>query len=168
MELSPLRAQGTYILANISLEKGDRSTGAERNRYYREAIALLEGYAAEVPNLAEPRFIIANLYWVIGERGTAKQWAEEGLALSAGIGGKGAATKAVKYYIATEDWPNALHFLQSTVSEDSNDYEQLYDLAKLYYLNDDHESALRIYERLKREAPDLVASDPAFVRAIES
>src|SRR3990167_8332186 len=114
VELSPKRAQGKYILANISLKKGDRAQGVEeRTRYYREAIVILEEYAVEVPDLAETNYIIANLYLVLDERASAKKWADGGLVLYKERGGKGAASRAIKYYIAVEDWQNALLFMRS-------------------------------------------------------
>lgn len=169
IELSPKRAQANYILANIALKKGDKSPqAAERNQYYREGIGMLEKYAARVPNSAEPRFIIANLYFVIGDRALAKKWADEGLALYNEREEGGAPSKAVKYYIAVEDWANAVRFIEDKLGnvETSDNYEELYDLAKLYFLNDNRERALQLFERIKREKPGLVETDPAFLKAI--
>jgi len=169
VELSPQRAQGKYILANISLKKGDRAQGVEeRTRYYREAIVILEEYAVEVPDLAETYYIIANLYLVLDERASAKKWADGGLVLYKERGGKGAASRAIKYYIAVEDWQNALLFMKDIVEERGRNFEEIYDLAKLYFLTGDRDHALGIVERLRRDAPGLVETDPAFVRAIES
>lgn len=166
IELSPKRIQPWYLLANISLKKGDRATGAVRDQHYRDAIQILAEYAEKVPEYAEPRYIIAGLYFVMGERAEAAHWAAEGLALYTKPHAD-TARHAVKYYIGIEDWENALRFLQDIVDEHSDDYEQIYDLAKLYFLTGDREHALEIYERLKREAPEVVETDPAFVHAIE-
>ena len=168
VELSPKRAQGTYILANISLKKGDRAQGVEeRTRYYREAIGILEEYATEVSDLAETNYIIANLYLVLGERASAKKWADGGLALYKERGGKGAASRAIKYYIAVEDWQNALLFMKDIVEEQGRNFEEIYDLAKLSFLTGDRDKALEIVERLRRDAPGLVETAPAFMQAIE-
>jgi len=118
-----------------------------------------------VPEYAEPRYIIAGLYLVMGERTEAANWAAEGLPLYKG--GRDTANRAVKYYIGIEDWPNALRFMQDVVSEDSEKYEEVYDLAKLYFLTGDKDKALQIVERLRRDAPGLVETDSAFMRAME-
>ena len=165
IELSPKRIQPWYLLANISLKKGDKTTGAARDREYRDAIEVLKEYADTVPEYAEPRYIIAGLYLVMGERTEAANWAAEGLPLYKG--GRDTANRAVKYYIGIEDWPNALRFMQDVVSEDSEKYEEVYDLAKLYFLTGDKDKALQIVERLRRDAPGLVETDSAFMRAME-
>ncbi|RJQ34190.1 hypothetical protein C4556_03070 [Candidatus Parcubacteria bacterium] len=167
IELSPKRIQPWYLLANISLKKGDAATGIARNQAYREAIEVLKEYTELVPNYAEPRFIIAGLYLVMGERIEAANWAAEGLALYTKPHAD-TAQRAIKYYIGIEDWPNALRFMQDFVSEDSEKYEEVYDLAKLYFLTGDKDKALQIVERLRRDAPGLVETDPAFMQAIGS
>ena len=165
IELSPKRAQANYILANIPLKKGDASQQtAERNRYYREAIGLLEEYAARVPNFSEPRFIIASLYVVMGDRVSGKRWADEGLPLYKG--GTDIARKALRYYIAVEDWPNVKRFLTDIVKDKPTDYPILYDLAKAELLTGNRERALQIVQELRLKAPGLVETDPVFLRSL--
>ena len=163
--LSPKRAQANYILANIPLKKGDLTRdAAERNKYYREAIGILEEYAAQVPNFAEPRFIIASLYVVIGDRASGKRWADEGLPLYKG--GTDVARKALRYYIAVEDWPNVRRFLSDIVKDNPTDYPTLYDLAKAELLNGNRERALQIVQELRLKAPGLVETDPVFLKSL--
>lgn len=163
--LSPKRSQAHYILSNIALKKGDAATqSSERNQYYREALILLEEYAAEVPKLAEPRFIIASLYFVIGDKVSAKQWADEGLPLYKG--GTDVARKALRYYIAVEDWPNVRRFLADVVADNPTDYPSLYDLAKAELLTGNREQALQIVKELRLKAPGLVEQDPVFLKSL--
>ena len=165
IELSPKRAQANYILANIPLKKGDLTRdAAERNRYYREAIGILEEYAARVPDFAEPRFIIASLYVVIGDRAAGKRWADEGLPLYKG--GTDVARKALRYYIAVEDWPNVRRFLTDIVKDNPTDYPTLYDLAKAELLTGNRERALQIVRELRLKAPGLVETDPVFLKSL--
>lgn len=165
--LSPKRAQANYILANIPLKKGDASQQtAERNRYYKEAIDILEEYAARVPNFAEPRFIIASLYVVIGDRASGKRWADEGLPLYKG--GPDIARKALRYYIAVEDWPHVRRFLTDIVKDNPTDYPILYDLAKAELLTSNRERALQIVQELRLKAPGLVETDPVFLKSLGS
>lgn len=165
VELSPKRAQANYILANIPLKKGDQATGsAIRNQYYREAIGILEEYAARVPNFAEPHFIIASLYVVIGDRISGKQWADKGLPLYRG--GTDVARKALRYYIAVEDWQNVKRFLTDIVKDNPTDYPILYDLAKAELLTGNRERALQIVQELRLKAPGLVETDPVFLKSL--
>jgi len=167
IQLSPKRAQANYILANIPLKKGDQATNpAERNQYYRQAIGMLEEYARQVPNFAEPRFIIASLYAVIGDRASAKRWADEGLPLYRG--GTDVARKALRYYIAVEDWQNVRKFLSDIVKDNPDDYPSLYDLAKAELLTGNRARALQIVQELRLKSPGLVETDPVFLKSLGS
>ncbi len=167
IELSPKRAQAQYILSNITLKKGDRAADpTQRNQYYRDAIGTLEKYAENVPHFSEPRFIIASLYFVIGDRVAAKQWADEGLLLYKG--GTDIARKALRYYIAAEDWPDVKLFLTDIVKDNPNDYDSLYDLAKAEFLTGNRDRAIQIVQELRLKAPGLVEKDPVFLKSLGS
>ncbi len=167
VELSPKRAQANYILANIALKKGDQATqAAERNQYYREAIGMLEEYARRVPNLAEPRFILASLYMVLGDSASAKHWADEGLPFYRG--GTNVARKALRYYIAVEDWQNVRRFLADIVADNPTDYPSLYDLAKAELLTGNRARALQMVQELRLKSPGLVETDPVFLQSLGS
>ena len=153
------------LRANIFIRKGDTSSGAEKINAYKEAISVLEEYARRVDKNAESRYVLANLYLIIDGDVEAARFAQEGALLY--TGSIKTARRAVGYYIATEDWNSALRFLKDVVQEEPEDYESTYDLAKLYYLTGDYETSLSIFERLKREKPELLGSDPEFLRAIE-
>ncbi|MBI5457528.1 O-antigen ligase family protein [Candidatus Kaiserbacteria bacterium] len=163
--LSPKRAQPWYLLSNIALRKGDQAkSAAEREQYYREAFVPLEEYAAKVPGLAEPRFIIASLYFVVGDKVSAKKWADEGLPLYRG--GTDVARKALRYYIAAEDWPNVRRFLTDIVTDNPMDYPVLYDLAKAEFLTGNRDRAVEIVQELRLKSPGLVETDPVFLKSL--
>ncbi len=163
--LSPKRAQARYILSNISLKKGDAAAEpAVRNQYYREAITELETYTKSVPTFAEPRFIISSLYFVVGDKVSAKKWADEGLALY--TGGVDIARKALRYYIAAEDWAHVKLFLRDIVAASPTDYPIYYDLAKAELLTGNRPRALQIVQELRIKSPGLVEQDPAFLQAL--
>jgi hypothetical protein len=167
IELSPKRSQPHYILSNISLKKGDATTIlAEREQHYREAIAVLEAYAVRVPTFAEPRFIIAALYQIVGEEALAAEWAAEGSLFY--NGNTEVARRAVRYYLAAEDWENGVLFLREVVGSEPDNYELQYDLAKVEFLSGNVETAKQIVEQLRMLAPGLVETDPAFLGALEA
>lgn len=164
MALSPKRTQPYFILANISLKKGDVASGAARTEYYQAAISGLEAYAAMVPKLAETHFIIANLYVVQGDRANAARAAALGLATYRPD--SNVAKRAVKYYLGVEDWSNVVRFFSDIVSGESTDYPTWYDLAKAKYLSKDFVGAEEIVVMLRQKSPGLIETDPAFFSAI--
>lgn len=167
IELSPLRAQAWYMMANISLRKADSpsSDDMQKEKYYRQAIIILEAYTQKEPALPVPRYILATLYYALGDKATAKKWADEALPLYK-IADVAAAKPAVKYYIAISDWQNAVRFLADLVEDDPSDYDVLYDLAKVTYLAGDPSASLRIVEKLREDNPEILATDRNFLNAI--
>jgi tetratricopeptide (TPR) repeat protein len=165
-ELSPKRLQSWFILANISLRKGDTAGSvSEKSRWYKEATGIIEEYAQLVPASAEPRYVLANIYFSLGDVVRAKKWADEGLPLYTHLDVE-AARRAFRYYIAVEDWPHAERFMKDILGEEPDNYPLLYDFAKVRFLQGAREEALAIVGRLRIVAPELVASDPAFLQAI--
>ncbi|MFA5998347.1 MAG: O-antigen ligase family protein [Candidatus Paceibacterota bacterium] len=167
IELSPLRAQAWYMTANISLRQADRLPDGDpkKRAYFRDAIAVLEEYALKEPTLPVPRYILAALYYKLGDAATAKRWADEAYPLYT-IPDTAAAGPAVKYYLATGDWRPAARFLADLVEENPSNYDTLYDLAKVTYLAGDPAAALRIVEKIREVAPALLGTDQNFLNAI--
>lgn len=167
MELSPLRAQAWYMTVNISLRKADAlpEDSKDRELYYREAIGILEEYAGKEPSLPVPRYILATIYYKLGEKITAKRWADEALPLYTEPD-TAAARPAVKYYLAINDWQNAVRFLADIVEKNPSDYDVLYDLAKVTYLAGDPAASLRIVEELRKKNPAIINTDQNFLNAI--
>lgn len=167
IELSPLRAQAWYMKANISLRlaKAASIDPEERESHYREAIGVLETYATKEPALSVPRYILATLYYALGDTATAKKFADEALPLYK-ISDTAAVRPAIKYYIAVKDWRNAVRFLSDLVEDNSSDHDVLYDLAKVTYLAGDPAASLRIVEKLREDNPEILATDRNFLNAI--
>ncbi|MDO8548102.1 MAG: O-antigen ligase family protein [bacterium] len=163
--LSPMRSQPWYIKANIFIQQGDSAkTASAKKQAYLRAVDILKEYASRVSTLDEPRYVIASLYLALGDKVSAKQWADEGLSLYKKNGDT--AGRAVKYYIAIEDWPHVEQFLQNIVDQYPTDYDSTYDLAKASYLAGDKEKALEIVAQLRIEKPGFVETDPAFLKAL--
>ncbi len=166
IELSPKRMQSRYLLANISIRKGDNAkTSAEKKAYYDEAIRELNTFGDLVPHLAEPRYVIATLYLTLGENVVAGEWADEGRAIYK-KSDENTARRAARYYVTVGDWENARYFLQEVVNADSTDYPFLYDLAKAEFLSGNVERAQEIVAELQQKSPGLAEGDPAFLQAL--
>jgi len=154
-ELSPLRAQNWYMTANIAL----------RNARFREAASILETYVQKEPTLPVPRYILATLYYKLGDMATAKKWADGAYPLYTDPD-PAAARPAVKYYLAIEDWQHAARFLADVAADNPSDYDTLYDLAKVTYLAGDPAAALRIVAELRIKDPAILPTDQNFFSAI--
>ncbi len=167
IELSPLRAQAWYMTANISLRKANLLPAGsnERKSYYLDAVKVLETYSEKEPSLPVPKYILATLYYALGDKTTAKKLADEALPLYAEAD-VAAARPAVKYYIAIGDWRNAARFLADMVENNPSDYDVLYDLAKVTYLADDPVASLRIVKKLRTDNPTILGTDQNFLNAI--
>lgn len=167
IDLSPLRAQAWYMLANISLRQADRLPDGDTKKkaYFQEAIAILEQYAGKETALPVPRYILATLYYKLGDTITARKWADEAYPLYT-TPDVAAAGPAVKYYLAIGDWPHAARFLADVVAENPSNYDTLYDLAKVTYLAGDSAAAARIVETIRAKDPALLETDQNFLSAI--
>ena len=167
IELSPLRSQAWYMRANIPIRKANKLPAADirREKYYRDATAILEEYVQKEPTLPVPRYTLANIYYVLGDTSVARKWADEAYPLYVNSDIT-AAKPAVKYYLAVGDWNHAVRFLSDLVAHDPTNYETLYDLAKVIYLAGDPATASRIVEKLRVENPDILQTDQNFINAI--
>ncbi len=166
IEISPLRLQPWYILANISIRKGDQAKSpAEKKKYYDEGIGVLAEYAKRAPSNPEPHFISAALYLAAGERDAAAKSAEEGL--SRYRPNAVVARRAVRYYLQVGDWAHAKLFTEDILAAEPENAGVRYDLAKLEYLLGNESRARELFEEVRAEEPSVLASDPAFLRAME-
>lgn len=165
--LSPLRAQGWYLTANLYLKKADAlpPDDPKKREYLLGAAKVLEAYARKETGLAAPRYILATLFHQLGDAAAAKAWADEGYSLHTRTD-LAAARPAAKYYFALEDWPRAAEFLAEIVGEHSTDTALLYDLAKVKYLAGDRAGALEIVKQLRASDPALLETDRNFLTAI--
>lgn len=167
IELSPLRAQAWYMMANIFLRKSDRLPQGDpaKEKHLRGAIAILELYAQREASLPMPRYTLATLYLNLGDRAAAKKWADEAYPLYTHPD-IATARPAVKYYLATEDWQRAVRFFADIVDENPSDTAVLYDFAKVRYLAGDPSGALSIVETLREKDPQILGTDQNFLNAI--
>ena len=169
ISLSPKRIQPWYIKTNLVIRAGDLLPPEDPARiaFYTNGISILKEYVELVPDLAEPRFVIATLYLTLGDPEEAAQWAEEGLVRYEPD--ENTARRASRYYVLTENWPLARNFLQDIVNaSEPIDYYALYDLAKAEFILGNVDTAAEYVSRLQAGSPGLYETDPAFVSAFEA
>ena len=165
--LSPLREQAWFMAANIPLRQAGTlpARSVDREKYYRDAISVLEICAEKEPTLPASRFILATLYYALGDAAAAKRLADEALELYTDTDIV-AAKPAVKYYIAISDWTNAARFLSDIYADNPSDYTVMYDLAKVKFLAGDREASLQIVNDLRSKNPEILGTDQNFMNAI--
>ena len=130
-ERSPKRAQAWYILANLSISEANRypALSGERREGYATAIDILERYSRQVPGLAEPYYVLAQLEYARGDKVAAEEAAAKGRA--AYSGGLSTARRAVQYYETVLDLPNAAYFLREVLRIDPHDEAARADLEQI-------------------------------------
>jgi tetratricopeptide (TPR) repeat protein len=165
LALSPKRAQTWYVRANLSIGLAkDLPPGPKKTERYQEAIGTLEEYIALVPTISEPHYVLADLYFAIGDKERADREAAKGdLYYKENVG---AARRAALYYERTQDWEKAALYLQRVVDEDETDFIFYYDLAKVNYMLGDFDDALRIVQDLRVRNPTILPTDQNFLAAI--
>ncbi len=164
IQLSPKRSQAWFMLANVSISKGDSTSGTEQESAYQEAISVVEAYDAIVPNSAEASYVLATLYLVTGDREKVAEWANKGLSLYSVD--ESVARRAARVYIALEDWENAEAMLYDVVVANPDEFNVLADLAKAAFLAGNKDRALKLVILLREKSPEELSKDPAFEMAI--
>jgi hypothetical protein len=166
LELSPKRSQAWYLTANIFLKKGDAATSQqERADFYNQALQVIDEYITLVPALAEPYFIEANLHLALQDKEKAEELFAEGEKLYKGRAGD--ARRATGYLISTGQYNRVEPYLEDLADEEPT-AENLYDLAKIKYLNGDMDGAVVLVNRVYVLEPAYIKSDPAFLAAFLS
>ena len=124
IELSPLRRAGVVYAREYLIAKGkcaSRGRCSQRNRY-REAVGILETYAAKEPTLPVPQYTLVTLYYNLGDTATAKKWADEAYPLRLVPGYGGGKTRS-KILSSDRDWQHAVSFLTDLVADDPANYD---------------------------------------------
>jgi len=130
-ERSPKRAQAWYILANLSISEANRHPAGSQGRRegYAAAIDILGLYSEQVPGLAEPYYVLAQLEYARGDKVAAAEAAAKGKAVYSG--GLSTARRAVQYYETVLDLPNAAYFLREVLRVDPHDEAAQADLEQI-------------------------------------
>ncbi len=163
---SPNRYQGWYVLANLSISNANTYPAGSKKRFagYAAARNILSRYLTLVPTLSEPHFVLADLFYVSGDKTNATKEAEKGkLFYKSSLT---TAKRAVGYYEMTKNWADATFFLNKVISLDPNNYTFQYDLAKVQYVNGNPKEAVRIVKALRTKNPSILSTDKNFLKAI--
>ena len=164
--LSPLRYQSWYILANLFIgpAKNFAEGSVQRAQLYSQAIQLLAKYTTLVPNLAEPHYVLAELYRATGD--SQKSAAEAALGRGAYKPNAETARRAAGYYEGVEDWANAAYFLEQLLKFTPTDSAIKFDLAKVRFLQGDKAGSEEIVQDLRQSDPAILTTDQNFLTAI--
>lgn len=162
--LSPTREQAYYMLANIYIAKGNNVFGEEREKFYQMAIDSVEEYRARAPKIAEPYFVLAELYRVTGKREKAIELFEQGIVLYAGDAKD--ARRIAGYLLSQNKTQEARPYLETVYRANPTDYVAIFDLAKLRFLDGDIQGAVELVELVELKSPDVLGTDPIFIQSL--
>jgi O-antigen ligase len=167
-ELSPKRTETWFLEIQYLVKQADLVSAQEKELIYKEIIDVLSRYSEAVPLDAKPHFVSADVYREMGDVENTRISIEIGEDKYDG-GDVEINSIATQYFISQENWPKAVSYIENTVEVLDNmiDPELAYDLAKLYFLSDDYEKSVAVYNALYLSNKDLVLSDSAFVESIQ-
>lgn len=163
MELSPLRKQPHYILANYYLSKTKNVPYLPSEKEnFEKGVEAIASYAEKNPNFAEPRLVLANLLLSNNEKERAEMYIQE--AQKVYRPNPSDAERFINYYIRTEEFEKAEPFFEYLVRVNANDMNLLFDLAHIYAYNGKNDEAREALMEIEAVDPSVFERDPDFVR----
>jgi O-antigen ligase len=164
-ELSPKRVSLYYAQANIYLRQADAlPKGDEKTAMLEKAITVLKSYITLVPNLDEPNLILADVLRGMGRVDESAEYFEKGLATY--NGDLASAQRITSVYLNAGKYQEALPFLKRVVKSNKDNDNLQFDLAKVYYLTGDVDSAVDILNALDAKKSPALSKEPSVVNQI--
>lgn len=164
MELSPMRPQAYYILANVSLNKLAGSTPAEKEKLNAQALEILKRYADLVPHYAEAQFIVTGVAVKAGKKALAEEYFKRGD--QSYTQDYGTAKRAVTYLILTNDYKRAEKYFKDISAMDPKNLDAMVDLAKIYYMNGKIDEAVDTLNKVNELDPHFLEKEPDLTNKI--
>lgn len=163
-ELSPMRPQPYYLLANLYLNKLDGASVSQRTELNAKALEVLKRYADLVPLFSEAQFIVANVAAKAGQDILAEEYFKRGDANY--VSNYGAAKRAVTYLIRINDYTHAERYFKDLSDLNSDNLDALVDLAKIYYMNGKVEEAVKTLNKVNDIDPKFLDKEPDLTNKI--
>lgn len=164
IELSPMRPQGHYLLANVSLNKIAESTPKERKELNRKALEGLKAYADIVPRLPEVQFIVANISIKAGRSKEAEEYFKRGDAVY--VQDYSSAKRALTYLLLINDYARAEKYFKEVSNLNPSNLDAMVDLAKVYHMNGKMDEAVETLNRVNEIDPKFLDKEPGLVNKI--
>ena len=158
IELSPMRPQAYYILANVYLGELQGGTTAQKTEANAKALGVLKSYADLVPHYAEAQFIVANVAEKAGEKRLAAEYFKRGDAVY--LPDPGVAKRAVTYLIRTNDYKHAERYFKDLSDSNPGNLDAMVDLAKIYYMNGKVDEAVEALNKVNNINPKFLDKEP--------
>ncbi|XKT75383.1 MAG: O-antigen ligase family protein [Patescibacteria group bacterium UBA2103] len=162
--LSPDRSQPYYMMANFYIERGNVSSGTERENYYQAAIDIVIAYRDRAPEIAEPYLVLAELYRVTGNTSLSQEAFETGINLYKGDTQD--ARRIAGRLLAQNKISEARPYLETVYRQSPHDYVAIFDLAKVRFIEGDIEGSVELVELVQLKQPELLDTDPLFLQQL--
>lgn len=143
-KLSPKRPEVYYLLGQIYIKMGNVDM----------AINALEELMTELPDLADPKFILANIVYS-QDKERARGYFNEAISMDYGkyvLNYK----RIIEFLLADKDYDAALPYYLDLVKLAPNEYIYRIDLAQVYYILGDVDSAVEQINIIKASDPSLL------------
>lgn len=165
IELTPLRDQSRYMLANIYLTQLQNEKDASKKKVIEDnVIKTLEDYIEALPHAAEPKIVLANFLFDIGRTQEAETVFAEGMKTYKED--QLLTRRVIDFYLKKKDYVNAekYYFILTKLSPENLDYH--FDLGYLYFLNGKLEDAIEKVNYVRARNPKTLERNPNFVNNI--
>ena len=166
LALSPSRAQAYYMLANIYISKGNALSGTEKEVWYTKATDIVEEYRVRAPKIAEPYFVLAELYRVTGNTQKAEELFEEGI--DRYDNDPADARRIAGHLLSQNKIKEARPYLETVYVGRPTDYVAIFDLAKVRFLDGDIDGAVELVELIQLEQREILNTDTLFLQSLKN
>jgi tetratricopeptide (TPR) repeat protein len=153
-EFSPRRPEIYYLLGQVYIKLGDEA----------KSVAVIEELASVLPNFADAKLTLANLYWYKDPE-KASQIFEEAMMLPYGKN-QDNQERIIAYLLNIKDYQRVLPYLLELVGQKPEEYKYRLDLSRVYYLNGDIDSAVEQMRVLQENAPDLLKDQSDYLKML--
>jgi Flp pilus assembly protein TadD len=141
-----------------------KQTNQEQKENYNKAVKALSDYAAIVPELAEPRLILANILLSAGRAPEAETAFQKGVALyeqspllDERIAG---------YLTRLNRFKEAEPYLEDLVRFEPGKTDYAFDLVRVYYLNGKKDAAKTLLLEIQKKDPKALEGEKELVQTV--
>lgn len=153
-EFSPKRPEVYYLLGQVYIRLGEEE----------KSIAIIEELEKQLPDLADVKFTLANLYWYT-DKEKAKNIFERGINLPY-VKDTDNYERIISYLLNAQEYSRVLPYLIAFVEMQPQEYKYRLDLSRVYYLNGDVESAIEQIRVVQANAPDLLKDQADYLKML--
>lgn len=154
-ELSPYRPEVYYLLGQVYISQKDEA----------KSIAIIEELDQRLPNFADTKFTLANLY-LSSDKPKAENYFETAIKLPYATS-KDNYERIIFYLLKKEDYTRVLPYLLALIETEEWEYKYRLDLSRVYYLTGDLDAAIEQINIIRGNAPTLLSDQQDYLNLLE-